>query len=362
VNFTAQFQAALAQHGFTADQTQLYAASRLGDLQERLAAHAARRSPIFWGRLWSHHQRPIVKGVYLWGGVGRGKTMLLDLFAATTQVRVRRSHFHHFMHEVHARLRDLRHSAQENPLTFIAEEISKDIDLLCFDELYVSDIADAMILGTLFEALTQRGVTLVITSNAPPENLYKDGLQRNRFLPTIALLERLTEVVEVDAGIDYRLRRLQREPLYIAEDESSDARLESRFRDLAMTDGIIGGTLDVEGRSLPVRRRHAGIVWFEFDALCRGPRGTDDYIALAHQFHTIVLSGVDDLTADENAARRFIALVDELYDRGVKLLMSTTVPLDRLYQGDRLAFEFRRTLSRLTEMQSSDYLQLPHRS
>ena len=361
MNFLARFQASLAEHGFTADSAQLHAASRLNDLEERLAAREPTRLSRFWVRLWHRTRQPVVRGIYLWGGVGRGKTLLMDLFAASAPARLRRLHFHHFMHEVHARLRDLRHAAQENPLAFIADEISSDIDVLCFDELFVSDIADAMILGTLFEALSQRGVTLVITSNAPPDQLYKDVLQRNRFLPTIALLEQLTEVVQVDAGVDYRLRRLEREPLYILEDGDSERRLERRFRDLAMADGTVGGTIEVEGRMLPVRRLAAGVVWFDFDVVCRGPRGTDDYIALAHQFHTIILSGVSDLSRDENATRRFIALVDELYDRGVKLLMSTSAPIEALYTGDRLAFEFRRTLSRLTEMQSSDYLQLPHR-
>jgi cell division protein ZapE len=359
VSLAQRFESLLAEHGFTPDAAQRYAADRLDDLASRLVDSGRRPTPAFWNRWW---KGPAVatRGIYLWGGVGRGKTMLVDLFAATTGARIQRLHFHHFMQAVHGRLKTLRQSARENPLATVAREFASQISVLCLDELYVSDIADAMILGTLFDAMSTHGITLVITSNVPPSGLYPDGLQRNRFLPTIALLENLTEVIEVEAGIDYRLRRLQKAPLYTLETDNSDERPAQRFRELAMSVGSGSGSIDVEGRQISYRQRHAGVIWFDFDALCRGPRGTDDYIAIAHQFHTVIVSGIPVLTGDDNAARRFIAFVDECYDRGVKLVLSAEAPIETLYQGEKLAFEYRRAQSRLTEMQSLDYLQLPH--
>ena len=211
------------------------------------------------------------------------------------------------------------------------------------------------------DLLVAAGVSLVFTSNVPPSGLYRDGLQRSRFLPTIALLERVTEVIEVDAGVDYRLRVLQKAPVFTLTDAAADTFLNQRFDALSNGEDESSPFLQIEGRPIPVRRRRDGVVWFDFRALCDGPRGTDDYIAIACQFHTVILSGVPSLGADDNAARRFIALIDELYERGVKLLLSSEAPFNKLYGGERLAFEFRRTVSRLTEMQSTDYLGLPHR-
>jgi cell division protein ZapE len=326
-----------------------------------LKAYQSSTSRHLWRRLFHNAQPKLVRGIYLWGGVGRGKTMLLDLFAAQSGARIRRIHFHHFMRDVHARLRELHDSAQDNPLSIIAADYASSIDVLCLDELLVSDIADAMILGGLFSGLTEKGVTLVITSNLPPDQLYRDGLQRSRFLPAIELLEKITEVVEVDAQIDYRLRTLQSEPLIIRADAEADERMAERFMGIAMAPGLQDGLIEIEGRQIHFRGRHDGVVWFDFAALCLGPRGTLDYIALARQFHTVFLSSVPDLSADDNAVRRFIALVDEFYDRNVKLLLSIETSLEDLYRGERLAFDFRRTLSRLNEMTSRAYLELPHR-
>lgn len=359
---TERYRTLLEGHGFIPDTAQQRAAERLDALACALEANRRTRAPSgLVARLLGKPQRQAVRGVYLWGSVGRGKTMLVDLFVAAVGVRARRSHFHRFMQDVHSRLQALRQSAHSDPLAAVAREIAGEIDLLSFDELYVNDIADAMILGGLFQGLVDAGVTLVFTSNVPPSGLYKDGLQRDRFLPTITLLERVTEVVEVDAGIDYRLRCLERAPMYSHADPDADSRLSARFEDLAMSDGDLGGEIQIEGRVIAVRRHHLGAVWFDFDALCQGPRGTDDYIAIARQFHTVMISNVPAMSADDNAARRFIALVDEFYERAVKLLMSTAVPIEQLYTGERLSFEFRRTISRLTEMQSRDYLGLPHR-
>jgi cell division protein ZapE len=286
--------------------------------------------------------------------------MLVDLFVECVGQRVRRSHFHRFMHDAHARLRALRAEAHEDPVATVATELADGLDVLCFDELYVNDIADAMIIGGLFEGLNDAGVTLVVTSNVAPRQLYRDGLQRSRFLPTIDLLERVTVVAEVDAGIDYRLRRLERAPMTVRSSPDSELWLSERFDGLARPDARSSGCIQIEGRPVAYRRMHAGIVWFDFKALCEGPRGTDDYIEIARQFDTVLISDVPVLGGDDNAARRFVALVDEFYERGVKLLLSTAGAFEQLYTGERLAFEFRRTVSRLIEMQSHAYLARPH--
>ena len=361
-----RYHSELARHGYAADTAQLAAVARLEELRARLA-RAARRERGAWWRLGVAlgrvQPRRAIRGVYLAGGVGRGKTLLMDLFVAALEVPARRVHFHRFMHDVHARLRVLRPLGLEDPLACVAAELAADARVLCFDELYVSDIADAMLLGGLFAGLVERGMTLVITSNVAPAELYKDGLQRSRFLPTIRLLERATLVVRVDGGIDYLLRQLERAPLYhVGAGAAADAALEERFAAIAGETGAAGGVLEIEDRPIPALRRAAGVVWFEFAALCDGPRATADYIEIARQHHTVVVSGVPNFgAASDDAARRFIALVDEFYERGVKLVLSAAAPADRLYTGERLAFEFRRTASRLAEMQSHEYLARPHR-
>ncbi len=284
----------------------------------------------------------------------------MDLFHATAGVPAQRTHFHRFMHDVHARLNALRD--RTDPLGQIATDVAAAGRVVCFDELHVSDIADAMILAGLFEALVTRGVTLVFTSNTPPDGLYPGGLQRQRFLPAIALIERHTEVVNVDAGRDYRLRQLERAPLYVStRTYDADVLLAQRFEAIAGRGGE-AGSIEIDGRSIPVRSRTHDVIWFDFAALCSGPRSTSDYIEIARGFHTVVLSGVPrfDPTRDDEA-RRFIALVDELYDRGVKLVVSAEGPPADLYHGQRLAFEFQRTASRLAEMQTHGYLERAHR-
>ena len=302
------------------------------------------------------------RGMYIWGGVGRGKSLRMDAFYKVSRHRrKRRVHFHEFMREIHARMRAL--SGTEDPLEAISTQIAKELRLLCFDEFHVSDIADAMILSGLFGGLLARGTTLVFTSNAPPDELYRDGLQRSRFVPAIRLIERHCEVVNVDAGHDYRLRQLEKAPLYLdAGDAGSEGALGDRFAEIAGETGQMGGAVRVEGRDIAVRRRHEEVVWFDFAALCEGPRGTADYVEIARDFHTVFVSGVPVFDASgDDAARRFIAVVDEFYDRGVKLVLSAHAPADRLYRGERLAFEFQRTRSRLAEMQAHEYLARPHR-
>ena len=241
----------------------------------------------------------------------------------------RRRHFHRFMHEVHAQLKTLAQT--ESPLQVVADRFATGLRVLCLDELHVNDIAAAMILARLFAALHDRGVTLVFTSNVPPAGLYRDGLQRRRFLPAIAMLEKHTEVVAVDAGTDYRLRELAKASLYL------------------------------DSQPIEVLRESHNAAWFEFAALCEGPRGQDDYIEIAGDYPAVLLSNVPvfDETGD-NAARRFISLIDELYDRGVNLALSAAAPPERLYRGTRLAFEFQRTSSRLAEMQTEQYLARSH--
>jgi len=300
------------------------------------------------------------RGLYLWGGGGRGKTFLMDLFRGSLAVASRRDHFHRFMKDVHGRLRGLRDL--ENPLERVAADLARDARVLCLDELFVGDIADAMLLSGLFAGLVERGVTLVFTSNTPPDGLYRDGLQRSRFLPAIALIERCTESVNVDAGHDYRLRALERAPLYLdAGAPDVETLLAERFEEIAGARGEADGELEVEGRPIRFRRRTDDVVWFGFEALCAGPRGTADYVEIARDFHSVFVSSVPvfDATA-EDPARRFIALVDEFYDRNVKLVLSAAAPPDGLYRGERLGFEFERTRSRLAEMQTRAYLARAH--
>jgi cell division protein ZapE len=358
------YAATLARHGHVADEAQLRAVERLDELARRLRRSRKRSAgPLrnLLQRVLGSEQEPPVRGLYLWGGVGRGKTFLMDLFHAHAGVPSRREHFHRFMKDVHAQLRLVRD--QPEPLSLVAGAMARDIRLLCLDELFVTDIADAMLLAGLFEGLFAAGVTIVFTSNAPPQDLYRDGLQRQRFLPAIALLEQHCEVINVDAGQDYRLRQLEKAPLYLdARLPGTRSLLEHRFKDLGGPSGQAAGEIEVEGRAIPCLARADEVIWFDFASLCDGPRSQSDYVELARDFHTVLVSDVPQLDAlQDNAARRFIALVDEFYDRGVKLMLAAHAPIDELYVGERLQFEFERTRSRLAEMQTHDYLARPHR-
>jgi len=357
------YRESLERHGYAADPAQQHAVERLDDLRRRLLRSRASDRGLIGRlrRLTSGGSPELVRGLYLWGGVGRGKTFLMDLFHSNSPVPARREHFHRFMKDVHARLRRLRDL--ENPLAHVAREMSGESKVLCLDELFVSDIADAMILGGLFEGLLENGMTLVFTSNLPPSGLYRDGLQRARFLPAIALIEHHCEVLSVDGGVDYRLRELQQAPLYLTPDGPDTQReMQRRFEAIAGDAGSAGGELEVESRAIAVRRRTADVVWFEFASICDGPRSQADYVEIARDYHAVFVSGVPCFDASlDNQARRFIALVDEFYDRNVKLVLSAAVPAEQLYRGERLGFEFARTLSRLKEMQSHEYLARAHR-
>lgn len=325
---------------------------------------ARREARSVRGRLARRIGRPgtRVRGLYLHGSVGRGKTLMMDLFFHGLPFpEKRRQHFHRFMAMVHEELKKLRNTA--NPLDTVADLIAADCRVLCFDEFAVSDIADAMLLGTLLSALFERGVTLVATSNVAPRDLYRDGLQRRRFLPAIAALEANTTVLAIDGDRDYRLRLLEGAATYLTPaDAAADAELERLFAAIAPDAATEPGSLEIHGRDIGYRRLSDGIVWFDFADICDGPRSQDDYIELAREFHTVIVANVPELTRElENPARRFVALVDEFYDRKVNLMLSAAVTLRALYSGTKLMREFERTRSRLTEMQSHDYLAAPHR-
>ncbi|WP_310452768.1 cell division protein ZapE [Sulfuritalea sp.] len=352
------FNAALAARGIEADPAQLVAARRLQRFyDELLALKAARRNRL--RKLLVNPELP--RGVWFWGGVGRGKSFLMDcFFAAVPYQRKRRVHFHAFMREIHESLR--AHRNESDPLAQVAARIARETRLMCFDEFHVSDIADAMMLGRLMQALFDAGVVFCITSNYPPDGLYPNGLQRELFLPTIDLLRRQLDVIEIDAGIDYRLRALEQAQVFIANDDAAaETVIEQTFRKIS---GGPGHTQPVEvlGRQLPVMHRAPGVIWFDFATLCGGPRSQNDYLWLANRHHTLFLSKVPRMGADmASEARRFTWLVDVLYDHRVKLIIGAACPAEELYTQGVQAGEFKRTVSRLMEMRSLEYLASPHR-
>ena len=328
---------------------------------ELLAKPPVRGLPGVLGRFRRRRQRT-VRGLYMWGGVGRGKTYLMDCFYdCLPREDKRRVHFHRFMEQVHDDLAS--HAAKDNPLRLIGSELASVVRVLCFDEFFVSDIADAMLLAGLFEVLFEQGVTLIATSNVPPKDLYRDGLQRAKFLPAIDLIEQHCEVLNVDGGVDFRLRILDQAEIYhYPLDADARVSLEKSFCDLAPGDFRRDGLIHVNHRELPTIADGDGIGWFEFSDLCDAPRATPDYIELARRFNTVLISNVPQMGEGTNdPARRFINLVDELYDRNVNLILSAEVPVEALYDGERLAFEFQRTVSRLIEMQSHEFLSREHK-
>jgi len=357
------YEKSLQRDGHEQDVAQLEIVALLDDLQQRLQANNERGGlGRFLDRAVQSDPGPET-GLYIWGGVGRGKTFLMDLFFESLAVQhKKRIHFHRMMHEIHERLQALENV--EDPLDQVAARIAKDTRVLCFDEFFVSDIGDAMILGRLLDGLFRRGVTLVATSNSEPDELYKDGLQRQRFIPAIETLKQHTRVVHMDGDVDYRLRLLQQAGTYLSpHDEIAQEKLQHFFDESASSQISAGTMLDINGRDIRARLCAKGIAWFDFSDICDGPRSQNDYIELARWYPTVIVSGIPQLDGElENQTRRFIALVDEFYDRRVKLIVSAAVAVDSLYSGERLSFEFDRTVSRLIEMQSTDYLVAPHLS
>ncbi|MFZ4481556.1 MAG: cell division protein ZapE [Rhodoferax sp.] len=352
------YQAELTARGYSADPAQLRAVEALDRCQLEWALYRSKRSSAFKKLI----NRPAIpRGVYLHGGVGRGKSFLMDcFFAAVPLKRKTRLHFHEFMREVHRELVALQGTA--DPLDVLGRRIAKKYRMLCFDEFHVADITDAMILHRLLKALFNNGVGFVTTSNFRPDDLYPDGLHRDRILPAIALLKEHLQVVNVDNGTDYRRRSLAQLSLYQTPlGAQAEAAMSDAFDCLAeATDQ--DPVLPIEGRILRARRRAAGVVWFDFRMLCAGPRSQNDYLAIATQFHTLLLSDVPAMSpCMASEARRFTWLIDVLYDRRIKLVMSAAAPAHELYTAGPLAHEFPRTVSRLHEMQTSEYLALPRR-
>lgn len=338
--------------------------AQLEALHELERIHLALPSPgraSLLDRLRGRSRAPPL-GLYLWGGVGRGKTFLVDLFFEQLPITAkRRVHFHRFMAEVHERLRAL--PGRSDPLSDVAADLAGQVRLLCLDEFFVVDIGDAMILARLLQHLIARGVCLVTTSNTEPGELYRDGLQRERFLPAIALLNAHCVVHRMASATDYRLRSLRQGRTWLVPDDAAaESELEALYARLTVEAEPCGQAIEVNGRRIPCRCRAEGVAWFDFEALCEGPRAVADYIELARDFHTVLLSGLPQLDATgDNAARRFVHLVDEFYDRAVNLVAAAAVPIVQLYVGERLRHEYERTTSRLIEMQSEDYLGREHR-
>ncbi|MFA6904004.1 MAG: cell division protein ZapE [Gallionellaceae bacterium] len=356
----AWYQAMSDKPGFIRDPSQAAAIADLDALWHELVDFKTRRNHFLGRSLLSPD---VPKGIYFWGGVGRGKSFLMDVFyACVPYKRKRRIHFHNFMAEVHHEMKLL--ATTKDPLLALADNIAKSTRLLCFDEFHVSDIADAMILGRLMAALFERGVVMLITSNYSPDDLYPNGLQRQKFLPAIGLIKQNLRVINIDSGNDYRLREMASAPLFmLASDPESKPRMQAFFQRLGA--GTVQNTqqIEIQGRAIEVVKLAANVVWFDFNAICGGPRAQADYLEIAHKFSVVLVSDIPLLTASHAAEiQRFIWLVDVLYDNRVKLVATAEKSPSELCSGAEHAMEFARTASRLTEMQSQNYLELQHQS
>lgn len=353
-----KYQSLLDTGQLQADPAQAAVVEKLQRLYDELAP----KKQSLWQKMTSgFNGQKQVKGLYLWGGVGRGKTFLVDLFfQLLPSKRKKRMHFHRFMHQIHQELHKFEN--EKDPLKKIAKNAAEQFDLLCFDEFVVNDIGDAMILAGTLEAFLAEGVCFVATSNVAPDNLYRNGLQRAKFLPAIELIKANTAVMHMDKGEDFRLRALEKAEIYHTPlDNAADAQMQKYFAEIAPSEIKTNAEIVVLGRRLTTRALADGVLWMSFKELCDSARSSSDYIELSKCFQTLFLSGVPQLTeTNSDAARRFINLIDELYDHRVKLILSAEKPVESLYTGDRLAFEFKRTQSRLQEMQSHEYLGAPH--
>ena len=358
-----RYQEDLTRPDFFADDAQRNAVEHLESLYQSLIQQPPKKKGLM-AKLNKRFQKDqvFIKGLYFWGGVGRGKTYLMDCFYEALPFEDKmRLHFHRFMQKVHVELK--KRQGEKNPLVGVAETIAESARVICFDEFFVTDITDAMILGGLFEALFGHGVVLVATSNIVPSGLYKDGLQRQRFLPAIGLIEKHCEVLNVDSGEDYRLRALKQAELYHSPlDSAANVSLQTSWNALSGKCLSESKTIDINGREIGMVKRCEDAAWFEYSALCDGPRSQNDYIELATLFNTVILANVPVFqTSMEDQARRFINLIDEFYDRQVKLIISAEAEIPSIYEGQKLLFEIERTQSRLLEMQSEEYLAKPHR-
>ena len=352
------YERELQQRGYESDPAQLRAVASLERCATDWSHYKSKRSNSLKKMIF----RPeIPRGVYMYGGVGRGKSFLMDCFFSAVPIeRKTRLHFHEFMREVHRELRELQGTV--NPLEVLGRRMAQRYKLLCFDEFHVADITDAMILHRLLDALFKHGVGFVTTSNFKPDDLYPGGLHRDRILPAIELLNSRLEVINVDNGTDYRRQTLEQVDLYITPNGAdADAKLSQTFERLAESQDE-DPVMTIEARQISAKRRAGGVVWFDFKTLCGGPRSQNDYLEIASQFHTVILSDVPHMPVRmASEARRFTWLVDVLYDRRVKLVLSAAVPAEELYTEGPLSHEFPRTVSRLTEMQSAEFLALERR-
>jgi len=350
------YESLITKGDYKADPAQRRAIEELDRIWMELTSH-----PVsgWWAKIRGKDRRPVT-GLYMWGGVGRGKTWLMDMFFDSLPGKDKqRIHFHRFMARVHVALKTKQ--STRDPLPEIAREWAQQTRVLCFDEFFVSDIADAMLLGGLLQALFAEGVTLIATSNVAPDDLYRNGLQRAKFLPAIESLKKHSLSLHVDGERDFRLRLLQRSEIFLQPaNDHAETSLRNAFE--RMSAGCsLNTSLEINGRIINARQRGDGIIWFNFKELCEQPTSTADYIEIARAFNTVLLSGVPQMDeSNADATRRFINLIDEFYDRNVKMLISAATPINKLYTGNRLAFESQRTTSRLTEMQSTTYLSKPH--
>ncbi len=354
-----RYQAAIATDEFNHDPIQEKAMTYLDGVYHQLIENSKEKKGLF-GFFKSQPVPP--KGLYMWGGVGRGKTWMMDMFFESVPLqRKMRMHFHHFMQRVHKELNKLQGSS--DPLEKVADIIHDEAVLICFDEFFVSNVSDAMILGDLFTMLFKRGITLVATSNIEPSGLYKDGLHRDRFMPAVTELEKHTTVMNIDSGIDYRLRLLQQAELYKSPLTKENSHwLANRFVSLANNQKISKEPITINGREIKINARTKTVLYCDFRQLCMEPRSANDFIEISNNFSTVLVDNVPELTdVLRDPTRRFICVVDEFYDRRVKLLVRAEQSILDLYQGEKLAFEIERTRSRLLEMQSEDYLKLEHR-
>lgn len=360
------YEAALKQGDYQPDDVQRQTVIHLQQIYHALLKPTSPEKNTLTQRLFGrfrNKKEQVVpeRGLYMWGGVGRGKTWLMDMFYHSLPTeRKLRLHFHRFMLRVQDELKVLQ--GQEDPLEIIADTFKTQTDVLCFDEFFVSDITDAMILGTLLEALFARGITLVATSNIPPDNLYRNGLQRARFLPAIEQIKMHCDILNVDSGIDYRLRTLTQAHLFLSPlTDKNTQEMERIFNNLASHDGQSEQTLKINHRPMQVIKSANGVLAVNFSTLCMEARSQLDYIELSKRYHTVLIYKMVKMDSrNEDAARRFLALVDEFYERKVKLIINAEVAMDDIYQGSFLRFEYQRCLSRLQEMQSEAYLIEPH--
>ncbi|MDO8989343.1 MAG: cell division protein ZapE [Sideroxyarcus sp.] len=354
----AWYQTACDKAGFVCDTRQLAAIDELEALWQQLVEFKNKRNQFLGRSLLSPD---VPKGLYIWGGVGRGKTFLMDgFYHCLPYRRKRRIHFHHFMVEVHQEMKLL--ARESDPLMALADKIERSTRLLCLDEFHVDDIADAMILGRLLGALLERGVVLLTTSNYPPDGLYPNGLQRQNFLPAIAVLKRELKVLHLDSDTDYRMLQMERDPIFmVAQEGASEERMDSLFRRLTAGSEEDAHSIKVRQTRIAVRRVSREVVWFDFKVLCGGHHDQSDYLEIAHRYPTIFVSGIPKMSAENGAeARRFTWLIDVLYDNHVKLVASFAAAPDALYGSERHDSEAQRIASRLTEMQTRHYLELPH--